>query len=119
MMIVANKRQIILQLKNSMMIQLFNKEQVSFIKLSNIYYYPHMHFTLISEETLCIEDHCSINKINNKCIIYNNFDMQINEIMTINKLYAIISHFSTQYRTNMISLQKLHKKLDHLNFPYL
>ena len=63
-----------------------------------------MHFTLISEEMLCTEDHCSINKIDNKCIIYNNFDVQIDEITTTNKLYAIISHFSTQHRTNMILL---------------
>ena len=102
-----------------MKIKLSNKEHVSPIKLLNVYYYPHMHFTLISKETLCAKDCCSINKINNKCIIYNNFDMQIDEITATNKLYTIISHFSTQHCINMISLQKLHKKLDHLNFPYL
>ena len=102
-----------------MIIKLSNKEHVSSITLSNVYYYPHIHFTLISEETLCIEDRCSINKIDNKCIIYNNIDMQIDEIIATNKLYVIISHFPTQHRANMISLQKLHEKLDHLNFPYL
>ena len=118
-MIIANKRQITLFLKKLLTIQLFNKEQVSLIKLQNVYYYSYMHFTLISEEMLYVEDRCSINKIDNKWIIYNNFDVQIDEITTTNKLYTIILHFSTQHRINMISLQKLHEKLDHLNFPYL
>ena len=94
-----------------MKIKLSNKEHVSSIKLSNVYYYSYMHFTLISEETLCTKDCCSINKIDNKCIIYNNFDVQIDEIIATNKLYTIISHFSTQHHANLI----LDRKSTRLN----
>ena len=86
-----------------MIIKLPNKEHVSSITLSNVYYYSYMHLTLISEEMLYTKNRCSINKVDNKCIIYNNIDMQIDEITTTNKLYVIISHYLS-YHINMIIL---------------
>ena len=116
--IVANKRQMTILYKGKMDIKLDNSNRpVSTIQLQNVYYYPHMHFTLISEASLYKEDGYRINKKKNKCIIYKN-GVMCKTIIVNNKLYQIITHYWCPC-VNLLTIKQLHEKLGHLNFQYL
>ena len=76
-----------------------------------------MHFTLISEASLCKEDRYRINKKKNKCIIYKN-GVTCRTIIVNNKLYQIVTHHQCPC-INLLMIKQLHEKLGHLNYQYL
>ena len=94
-----------------------NQTQVRIIILENIYYYPNMNFSLISQVLLYREGY-SFTFTNNICKITSPCNTYIRCIQMTNNLYMLYNNHLLK-TMNELSIYNLHKQLGHISYNYI
>ena len=115
---IANRSTITLKQAGSIHIQvLINQTQVSVIILKNIYYYPNMNFSLISQALLCRKGYLFM-FTNNICKITLLYNTYIRYIQMTSNLYIIYNNHLLK-TINELTIYNLHKQLGHISYNYI